>query len=79
MDQLRIVTGNYFFMVPVTVLIVYLVLRAQKQSNGKNVVLDDSALWKNSVFVGLLMGVVLYLNKPLPGLEDSINVRPANF
>ena len=81
-EQIHAIATNFLYAVPITMLITGIFLQVQKtklKNPAKNTILNNSFIFRNSLFVGLLTFVILYLGKPLPGLEESIIVSPADF
>lgn len=80
-DKIQAIASNYLYVIPIVMLLFAVVFRAQKVKgkNGKTPSVDNAFILRNSVFAGVVAAFLLYFNKPLPGLEDTIDVRPANF
>jgi len=81
MDQLQEFGKNYMYVIPASVLLTMLFLHWQKYTlkNQHVKLLDSTFILRNSLFVGLIAFIIVYLNKPLPRFEDSLYVNPADF
>ena len=80
-DQINAIAVNALYVVPFVVLLNFISLKIQKsaiKNNSKNVILNTGFIVKNSLFVGLIVFLVMYLGAPLP-FDDNILVRPADF
>jgi hypothetical protein len=81
-EQLHSIASNYLYAVPLAMLISALWFTFEKSKvkhNAKHVIMDNSFFMRNIVFIGVLSFILIFLNKPLPGLEESIIVSPADF
>ena len=79
-DQLHAFASSYIYAVPATMLLTAIWFHFQKsRMKTHKSLIDNKFITKNSVFVGCLAFVLLYLGRPLPLLEESINVSPADF
>lgn len=81
-DQLNTFATNYAYAVPSAILLTVFWLYFQKQrvrTASKMISIDTPFIVRNSVFVGLLVFAVVYFGKPLPALEESMYVSPADF
>ena len=81
-EKIHSVATNIAFIVPITMAITagWLIFQKSKiQHSAKNIVMNNSYLMRNVAFVGVVTLLLVYFNKPLPSLEESINVRPADF
>lgn len=81
-EQVHAIATNYLYMVPIAMAVTALWLKLQKsrvKNPAKNVILDNGFFLRNVLFVGTLVFLIMYLGKPLPGFEESIIVRPADF
>ena len=81
-EQLHHFAGNYILVIPVALILTAIWFKIEKnrcKHSSKNAILNNTFLYRLLGFVGLLTFALVYLNKPLPGLEESIIVRPADF
>lgn len=81
-EQLHSIASNYFYAVPLTMAIAALWFKFEKsrvKHGAKHVIMDNSFFMRNIGFVGALAFLLILLNKPLPGLEESLIVTPADF
>jgi hypothetical protein len=81
-EDLHSYATNPVLMVPLVIGITFLFLHFQKmklKNPGKNAILDQSFMIRNALFVGAIAGALVYFGRPLPGLEESIIVSPADF
>ena len=83
-EQLHSFASNYIIAIPVVLLATFIWLhfekkRAAKSSKSAKSYFDSSYVTRNMMFVAVLAFLLILLNKPLPGLEESIIVTPADF
>jgi uncharacterized membrane protein len=78
-ENIHYIASNYIYIVPFSILLTMAFLQWQKQVGKKNQIVDSTFIIRNALFVGLLVFVIVYLNKPLPSLEESLFVSPADF
>jgi len=79
-DQLHGFATNYIYAVPAAMALTALWLHFQKtRMKTHKTLIDTKFITRNSIFAGLVAFMLVYLGKPLPLLEESINVSPANF
>lgn len=77
-EQIHNIASNVLYMVPIAVLLMAGWLKFQKSKMRVRMV-DNQFIWKNSLFVGLLVFAVMFLGKPMTGVEENIIVGPADF
>lgn len=83
-EQLHSLASNYLFAIPIVLLLTYVWLRfeksrAAKSSKSAKSYFDNAFIMRHALFVAALAFLLIMLNKPLPGLEESIIVSPADF
>ena len=81
-EQLHTFATSYFYAVPTAIALMALFLYFQKskiKNVSKNTILSTGFILRNAIFVGVLTFALIYFGKPLPGLEESIIVKPADF
>lgn len=79
-DQLHAFATNYMYAVPATVVLTaaWLHLQKTRMKVHKNLI-DNKFITRNAIFAGIIAFLLLYFGRPLPLLEESINVLPADF
>jgi hypothetical protein len=81
-EQLHSFASNYLYAVPAVMVIAWFWFVFEKsriRHTAKNTILNNAFLIRNVVFIGAIAFLLILLNKPLPGLEESIIVSPADF
>jgi type IV secretory pathway TrbL component len=80
-EQLHYFSTNYHLAVPATVFLTMGFLYWQKRTikNKNTDIIDSTFILRNSLFVGVVALFLIYFNKPLPSLEESLLVTPAEF
>jgi len=81
-EQMHDFATNYVVAIPIAMVLTGLWLMFQKskiKNSAKNQIMNNSFVMRNVFFVGILVFLIMYLGRPLPGLEESIIVRPADF
>ena len=81
-EQLHNFASNYLFVIPAALVLTAIWFKMEKsktKSPYKNTILNNAFLYRLLGFVAVLTFALVYANKPLPGLEESIIVSPADF
>lgn len=81
-EQVHALATNYLYAVPAVMVLTYVWLWLQKnriKHTAKHIIFDGKYMLRNVLFFGAVAFLLLYLGKPLPGLEESIIVSPAPF
>ena len=81
-EQLQSLASNYFYVIPFALLLTFVWHKIEKTKNkhpSKNSVLNQNHLYRLMGFIAVLTFTIVYANKPLPKLEESIIVSPADF
>lgn len=53
--------------------------KSKIKNSAKNNIITNSFILRNVAFVGIVAFALIYFGKPLPSLEESIIVKPADF
>lgn len=81
-EQLHNFASNYVYIIPFVALLTFLWFKMEKsktKNTAKYAILNNGFLSRLLAFVTIITFTLVYLNKPLPGLEESIIVSPADF
>ncbi len=79
-DQLHSFATNYMYAVPAVMVLTAAWLHFQKtRMKAHKTLIDTKFMTRNALFAGVLAFLLIYLGRPLPSLEESINVLPADF
>lgn len=81
-EQLHSLASNYAYVIPAALVLTFLFYKFEQSKHrhpSKNVILNQGLLYRLLGFVAILSFALVYLNKPLPSLEETINVAPADF
>jgi hypothetical protein len=81
-EQVHTFATSYLYAVPAVMLLTYLWLwwqKSQVRHTAKHIIFDNKFFLRNTVFFGAITMLLLYLGRPLPGLEESIIVSQAPF
>ena len=81
-EQVHNFASNYLYVIPFAVAMTFIWYKIEKnkcKSTAKHTILNNSFLTRLLGFVAILTFALVYANKPLPGLEESIIVSPADF
>ena len=81
-EQLHGFATNWIYMVPFMMLCVAAWLKfekSQKSNPSKSSVLNNQFILRNSLLAGFITFLIMYFGRPLPSLDESIIVSPADF
>lgn len=79
-EQLHAFATSYIYAVPAAMLLTAAWLQFQKsRMKAHKTLIDSKFITRNTVFAGVVAFLLLYFGRPLPLLEESINVSPADF
>jgi hypothetical protein len=81
-EQLNKFASNYLIIIPIALILTFVFYnfeRTRHNHPSKNAVFNQGFLYRLLTFVAILTFGLVYANKPLPGLEETINVAPADF
>ena len=83
METAYSICKNPFYIVPIAMILclIYLYIQKWNTKKCKNKCIDTPLMMRTSIFIGLLVFIIVWFNKPFDtiSLEDSLNVNPANF
>lgn len=81
-EQIHGFATNYFYAVPAVMALTYIWLwwqKGQAKHSAKHILFDNKYMIRNVIFFGAVAALLMYLGRPLPGLEESIIVSQAPF
>ena len=81
-EQLHNFASNYVYVIPLVLVLTFAYFKFEQSNHrhpSKNAVLNQGCLYRLLGFIAILTFALVYLNKPLPSLEETINVAPADF
>jgi len=82
METAHSVATNYTYVIPIAIILYGGVLYVQKcklKCSKKEACVSYPFITRNALFVGFLVFLILYFNKPMEDLDESMYVTPAPF